>query len=119
MATPGRRTIHPHSIAEQRTFTDGRIIVRGNKADRKKGKRADFLLRYTRDFPIAVAETKVEYKNAADGLQQAKEYTEILGFKFAYATNGTEIIEFDFITGIGSKAAMHWRFITGIKPSAF
>jgi type I restriction enzyme R subunit len=43
----------PHSIAEQRSFTDGRIIVRSNKAERKKGKRADFLLRYTRDFPIA------------------------------------------------------------------
>lgn len=31
----------PHSIAGQRSFTDGRIIVRGNKAERKKGKRAD------------------------------------------------------------------------------
>jgi len=90
----------PHSIAEQRSFTDGRIIVRGNKAERKKGKRADYLLRYTRDFPIAVTEAKAEYRKAADGLQQAKDYAEILGLKFAYATNGKEIIEFDFITGI-------------------
>jgi type I restriction enzyme, R subunit len=90
----------PHSIAEQRSFTDGRIIVRGNQAERKKGKRADYLLRYTRDFPIAVAEAKAEYKKAADGLQQAKEYAEILGLKFAYATNGSDIIEFDFITGL-------------------
>jgi type I restriction enzyme R subunit len=90
----------PHSIAEQRSFTDGRIIVRGNKAERKKTKRADYLLRYTRDFPIAVTEAKAEYKKAADGLQQAKEYAEILSLKFAYATNGKEIIEFDFITGI-------------------
>ncbi|MEI8290947.1 MAG: DEAD/DEAH box helicase family protein [Verrucomicrobiota bacterium] len=90
----------PHSIAEQRSFTDGRIVVRGTKADRKKGKRADYLLRYTRDFPIAVTEAKAEYKKAADGLQQAKEYAEILKLKFAYATNGKEIIEFDFITGI-------------------
>ena len=90
----------PHSIAEQRSFTDGRIVVRGNKAERKKKKRADYLLRYTRDFPIAVTEAKAEYKKAADGLQQAKEYAEILDLKFAYATNGKEIIEFDFITGI-------------------
>jgi type I restriction enzyme R subunit len=90
----------PHSIAEQRSFTDGRIIVRGNKAERKKTKRADYLLRYTRDFPIAVTEAKAEYKKAADGLQQSKEYAGILGLKFAYATNGREIIEFDFITGI-------------------
>jgi type I restriction enzyme R subunit len=41
----------PHSIAEQRTFTDGRIVVRGNKTERRKPKRADYLLRYTRDFP--------------------------------------------------------------------
>ena len=90
----------PHSIAEQRSFTDGRIVVRGSKAERKRNKRADYLLRYTRDFPITVTEAKVEYKKAADGLQQAKEYAEILDLKFAYATNGKEIIEFDFITGI-------------------
>ncbi len=39
------------------------------------------------------------YKTAGDGLQQAKEYAEILGLKFAYATNGTEIVEFDYLTG--------------------
>ena len=33
-------------------------------------------------------------------MQQAKEYAEILGLKFAYATNGTEIIELDYMTGI-------------------
>ena len=48
----------PHSIAEQRCFTDGRIVVRGNKAERRKGKRADYLLHYTRDFPIAILEAK-------------------------------------------------------------
>jgi type I restriction enzyme R subunit len=90
----------PHSIAEQRYFTQGRIVVRGNKAERKKGKRADYLLRYTRDFPIAVVEAKAEYKKAADGLQQSKDYAQILNLKFAYASNGQEIIEFDFITGL-------------------
>ncbi len=48
---------------------------------------------------IAVVEAKAAYKNARDGLQQAKDYAEILGLKFAYATNGKEIIEFDFTTG--------------------
>ena len=33
----------PHSIAEQRYFTHGRIVVRGSKAERKRGKRADRL----------------------------------------------------------------------------
>lgn len=87
-------------IAEQRTFTDGRIVVRGNRATRRAGKRADYLLRYTRDQFLAVVETKPEDEPAATGLQQARDYAQILGLRFAYATNGREIIEFDFITGI-------------------
>ena len=90
----------PHSIAEQRTFTDGRIIVHGSTARRRPGKRADYILRYTRDFPLAVVEAKSENEPAATGLQQAKDYAEILKFKFAYATNGKTIIEFDYITGL-------------------
>lgn len=90
----------PHSIAEQRSFTDGRIVVHGNTAMRRRGKRVDYLLRYTRDFPIAVVEAKCESEPAATGLQQAKDYAELLKLKFAYATNGPEIIEFDYITGL-------------------
>jgi phenylalanyl-tRNA synthetase beta subunit len=40
----------PHSFTEQRTFTDGRIVVSGDKIRRKKQKRADYLLRYTSSF---------------------------------------------------------------------
>ncbi|MBU4075611.1 MAG: DEAD/DEAH box helicase family protein, partial [Euryarchaeota archaeon] len=86
-------------ISEQKTFTDGRIVVTGEKYIRKKQKRSDFLLKYRRDFSIAVVEAKSAYKNAGDGLQQAKEYAEILGLKFAYSTNGKGIVEHDFITG--------------------
>jgi type I restriction enzyme, R subunit len=89
----------PHSIAEQRTFTDGRIVVIGKTVRRKKKKRADYLLRYTRDFTLAVVEAKAHDKPAGAGLQQAKAYAEILGLKFAYATNGRRIIEFDYLTG--------------------
>src|SRR6185369_3375693 len=90
----------PHSIVEQRTFTDGRIIVHGNRATRRPGKRADYILRFRRDFPIAVVEAKCETEPAATGLQQAKNYAEILKLRFAYATNGLLIIEFDYITGL-------------------
>ena len=86
-------------ISEQKTFTDGRIIVVGNRIRRRKQKRADYLLRLTRDFPIAIVEAKAKYRTAGEGLQQAKDYAEILDLKFAYATNGHEIIEFDFLTG--------------------
>ncbi|MCL4707024.1 DEAD/DEAH box helicase family protein [bacterium] len=89
----------PHAINEQRTFTDGRIIPLGNKVRRGKQKRADYLLRYTRDFPIAIVEAKADYKTPAAGLQQAKEYAKILGLSFAYSTNGSGIVEFDYTSG--------------------
>lgn len=89
----------PHSFTEQKTFTDGRIVVIGQKIKHRKPKRADYLLRYTRDFMIAVIEAKAAYKSPGDGLQQAKDYAEILGLKFAYSTNGHGIIEFDYLSG--------------------
>ena len=87
-------------INEQHTFTDGRIVPGTKKIRRLKQKRADYRLRYTRDFPIAIVEAKRGYKAAGEGLQQAKEYAHILDLKFAYSTNGHEIIEFDFLTGL-------------------
>lgn len=86
-------------INEQRTFTDGRIVVAGTKTIRRPQKRLDYLLRYRPDFAIAVVEAKPVYKNPSDGLQQAKEYAQILGLKFAYSTNGHGIVEHDFTTG--------------------
>jgi type I restriction enzyme, R subunit len=89
----------PRSFTEQKTFTDGRIVLVGEKIRRRPQKRADYLLRYARDFVIAVVEAKAAYKSPSDGLQQAKEYAAILDLKFAYATNGHGIVEFDFFTG--------------------
>ena len=86
-------------ISEQKSFTDGRIVVTGDKVRRLPQKRADYILRYRRDFPIAVVEAKSIYANPGDGLQQAKDYAQILGLKFAYATNGHGIVEHDFLTG--------------------
>lgn len=90
----------PHSIAEQRSITNGRIIPVGTGFKRRHPKRSDYLLRYTRDFTLAVVEAKAEYKSANDGVQQAKDYAEMLGLKFAYASNGHKIIEFDYFTGL-------------------
>jgi type I restriction enzyme R subunit len=109
-------------ILEQRTFTDGKIIVIGRKARRKKAKRFDYLLRYSQNFPIAIVEAKKKYKLAADGIQQAKEYAQILGLKFAYSTNGTEILEFDFITGLETKVSKYptptelWNRLNQAEP---
>lgn len=89
----------PYLLGEQRSFTDGRIIVTGGKVRRGERKRADYLLYYRRDFPIAVVEAKAEGEHAITGVQQARSYAEMLGLKFAYATNGHSIIEIDYLTG--------------------
>ncbi len=92
----------PFSIAEQRHITNpnGRIRIVGGKIIRGKPKKPDYLLRYRRDFTIAVVEAKADYKSPGAGMSQAKEYAEILDLKFAYSTNGKGIIEFDYTTGI-------------------
>jgi type I restriction enzyme R subunit len=89
----------PHEIGEQRSFTNGRIIVAGGKARRGKQKRADYLLYHRRDFPLAVVEAKEVGSPVETGVQQARDYAEILGLKFAYATNGHRIIEIDYTAG--------------------
>jgi type I restriction enzyme, R subunit len=95
----------PRSIAEQRTITDGRVIPVGKGFVRKPPKRVDYLLRYTRDFPLAVVEAKASYKVATDSVQQARTYAEMLGLKFAYATNGKVIIEIDYFKGTEVRIA--------------
>ena len=109
-------------IMEQRPFTAGKIIVIGRIGRRKKAKKADYLLRYTQNFLIAVVEAKRYYKTAAEGMQQAKDYAEILGLKFAYSTNGKDILEFNFITGLENKidkfptATELWNRLNLIEP---
>ena len=91
-----------HSFNEQQfvQFTDGQIYLSGGtRARRKAPKRADYLLNFTRDFRIAVVEAKAEDEPAGTGMQQAKSYAEMLGLKFAYATNGHQILEFDYVRG--------------------
>lgn len=92
-------------IREQLNFTPGRIIVAGGTVRRGKRKRVDYLLSYLRDRPLAVVEAKAEYRLPGDGLQQAKDYAEILDVKFAYSTNGPGIVEHDYTTGFDTVVA--------------
>ena len=86
-------------IREQVTFTDGRIIPAGQSHTRQPGKRADYILRYRPDYPIAVIEAKDETHNPGDGLQQAMDYAEVLGLRFAFSSNGQGIVEHDYTNG--------------------
>lgn len=87
-------------ISEQMVLTPGRIIPVGNQHTRKEGLRPDYVLFIRRNIPIAVLEAKPDYRLPADGLQQAMQYAEMLGIKFAYSSNGRGIVEHDFLTGL-------------------
>ncbi len=86
-------------IVEQFPITDGRIITLGKKHRRAEALRADYVLEYRPGVPIAVVEAKREYAIPGKGLQQAKNYAQLLDVPFAYATNGTGIVEDDRGTG--------------------
>ncbi len=89
----------PHAVGEQHVITSGRIALVGGKPRRGKQRRADYILYLRRDFPIAVVEAKEIGLPAENGVQQAREYAELLGLRFAYATNGRRIIEIDYTAG--------------------
>ena len=99
----------PFAIGEQRTFTNGRIFVAGGKVRRGKQRRADYILFYRRDFPLAVVEAKEAGLPAENGVQQARAYAEALGLKFAYATNGHRIIEIDYLAGTEREVERYAR----------
>lgn len=81
------------------SFTDGEIQIRGDKTNRGPKKRADYLLLYKPNLPIAIVEAKDQYHSLGDGIQQAVDYANILDIPFAFSSNGTGFLERDRING--------------------
>lgn len=86
-------------IRTEYTFTDGQVIVRGNISIRGKRKRADYMLSYKSNIPLAVVEAKDNRHFLGDGMQQAIAYAKILEVLFAYSSNGDCFIEHDMVSG--------------------
>ena len=82
-------------IREEVYFTKGRIIVRGKLVTRGKAKRADYILYYKPNIPIAVIEAKDNTHNVGDGIQQALDYAETLNIPFVFASNGDGFVFHD------------------------
>lgn len=80
-------------------LTDGKINLRGNLVSRGKAKYADYVLYYNRATPIAIVEAKDASYAVAHGLQQAKEYAQMMDVPFAFSSNGMGYQEYDFLTG--------------------
>src|SRR5664279_5761192 len=66
-------------IREEVAFTKGRIIVRGKLVTRGKAKRADYILYYKPNIPIAIIEAKDNNHSVGDGMQQALDYHHAVG----------------------------------------
>ena len=84
----------------EKYFTDGRVIFQGGKHARKQGKKADYLLYSSPNYPIAIVEAKDNNHPVGGGLQQAMDYAQILDIPFAYSSNGDGFVEHDFLTGM-------------------
>lgn len=82
-------------VREEAYFTKGRVIVRGKTVRRGEAKKADYLLYFKPNLPIAVVEAKDNHHAVGAGMQQALEYAEILDVPFAYSSNGDAFLEHD------------------------
>ena len=82
-------------IREEVSFTKGQIIVRGKLVSRRKGKRADYILYYKPNTPIAVIEAKDNTHAIGDGMQQALDYAETLDIPFVFSSNGDGFVFHD------------------------
>ena len=82
-------------IREETYFTKGRVIVRGKTVKRGEAKRADYILYFKPNIPIAIVEAKDNNHSVGAGMQQALEYAEILDIPFAYSSNGDAFLEHD------------------------
>jgi type I restriction enzyme R subunit len=73
---------------EEVSFTDGKIYVRGKMTARGARKRADYILYYKPNIPIAIIEAKDNKHSVRAGMQQALDYAKILDIPFAFSSNG-------------------------------
>src|SRR6266576_304720 len=65
-------------VREEVYFTKGQIIVRGKLVTRVKAKKADVVLYYKPNIPIALIEAKDNSHGVGDGIQQGLNYAETL-----------------------------------------
>lgn len=75
-------------VREEHPITDGRIIVRGRMHTRARPRRADYVLNYKKNMPIAIIEAKDNNHSLGDGMQQALAYSDALDAPFVFSSNG-------------------------------
>jgi type I restriction enzyme R subunit len=93
-------------VRMEKYFTDGRVIVRGDTAERAKGNKADYMLFYKPNLPLAIVEAKDDSHSVGAGMQQAIKYAKILDIPFAYSSNGSAFLEHDMKNGTEREIAL-------------
>ncbi|EHG1304804.1 DEAD/DEAH box helicase family protein [Vibrio parahaemolyticus] len=79
-------------IRQEVKLRDGKVIVRGQAAARKKVKSADIVLYHKPSMPLAVVEAKANKHEIGKGMQQGMEYAKLLEVPFVFASNGDGFI---------------------------
>ena len=103
-------------IREEVFFTAGRIIVRGKLVTRGRAKRADYILYYKPNIPIAVIEAKDATHSVGDGMQQALSYAKTLDIPFVFSSNGEGFLFHDR-TGQSDQTESHLPLNAFPSPS--
>lgn len=75
-------------MREEYKVTNGRIIARGKICKREAPLKADYVLFYKPNKPIAIVEAKDNNHTMADGIQQALQYADMMDVPFAFSSNG-------------------------------
>ncbi len=75
-------------ILEEVSFTDGKIYVRGKFTARGTRKRADYILYYKPNIPVAIIEAKDNNHSVRAGIQQGLDYARILDIPCVFSSNG-------------------------------
>ena len=77
-----------NQIREEVSFTAGRIFVKGKLTKRGEKKRADIIIYYKSNIPVAVVEAKDNKHAVGAGMQQSLEYASTLDIPVAISSNG-------------------------------
>lgn len=84
-------------MSMEKVFTDSRVKLEGNKTRRGEKKKADYILYYKPNIPLAIVEAKDNKHNLGDGMQQAIDYAECLNIPYAFSSNGDAFQEINLI----------------------
>lgn len=82
-------------LLEEVSFTDGKIYVRGKLTTRGARKRADYILYYKPNIPVAIVEAKDNKHSVRAGMQQALDYAKILDIPCVFSSNGDSFLFHD------------------------